>query len=458
MMSSSSLSRAIASIAIALVALAVASLAHGLGAPTVALAASAAAALAILAAGHGVIGIRRAIAGMRTVCAGIARGDFEQRVLGVRDRGDLGMLQHALNDMIDRCDAFVREGSAAMDAVRHNKYFRRIRPEGLHGSLLIAAQVINDATAAMHARLMLLDRQTAEFEDAINSVLASLSTASSTMGSMAGVLETGATETRQRATTVAAATEQATASMQTIAAATTELTASGGEVRHEVDRSAELAKQAVAIMEGAGEKIQGLNSAAERIGQVVELINAIAAQTNLLALNATIEAARAGEAGRGFSIVAQEVKSLAGQTGRATGEISGHIVEVQSATRHAVEIIGTVGKIIGEVDQVAAQVAYGVTTQTDATNEIASNLEQASLGLHEIANNTNGLSGNAVQTEGLAASTKTASDGLSHQANRLTAAVREFLIALRRGPLDGIGRSAAEAQAGQSESAAPRAA
>ena len=412
------------------------------GAPAVVQAAIGVAVLAIAAAGYFVVRIRAEIVGMRSVCAGIAKGDFEQRVLRINERGEIGELQFALNDMIDRCDAFVREGSAAMDAVRHNKYFRRIRPEGLHGSLLIAAQVINDATAAMHARLMLLDRQTTEFEDATRSVLTGLGTASSTMGSMAGVLETGATQTRQRATTVAAATEQATASMQTIAAATTELTASGGEVRHEVDRSAELAKQAVAIMNGAREKIQGLNTAAGRIGQVIELINAVAAQTNLLALNATIEAARAGEAGRGFSIVAQEVKGLAGQTSRATSEISGHILEVQAATRHAVDVIGTVGKIVGEVDQVADQVAHGVATQIEATNEIANNLEQASVGLHEIAENTHGLTENAVETEGLATNTKTASDSLSQQANRLADALREFLIALRRGPLDGIGQPA----------------
>jgi methyl-accepting chemotaxis protein len=142
--------------------------------------------------------------------------------------------------------------------------------------------------------------------------------------------------------------------------------------------------------------------------------------------------------------VAQEVKSLAGQTSRATSEISAHILEVQSATRHAVEVIGTVGRIVGEVDQVADQVAHGVATQIEATNEIASNLEQASVGLHEISDNTHGLSDTAVQTEGLASSAKTASSGLSQQANCLADAVREFLLALRSGPLSGIGQAASD--------------
>jgi methyl-accepting chemotaxis protein len=398
--------------------------------------------------------IRRAVAEMRTVCNGLARGDFEQRVRRIRDRGELGALQHALNDMTDRCDAFVREGSAAMDAVRHNKYFRRIRPEGLHGSLLIASRIINAATEAMHARLKLLDGQTSDFEHAIEAVLSGLSSASSSMGGVAGVLEGGARNMRHRATTVAAATEQATASMQTIAAATTELTASAGTVRHEVDRSAELAGQAASIMETAGLKIQGLNAAADRIGEVVGLINAIAAQTNLLALNATIEAARAGEAGRGFSIVAQEVKSLSAQTARATSEISGHILEVQSATRDAVGIVGNVARIIGEVNQVSAQVAHGVAAQTEATGEIASNLEQASLGIREISDNTHGISDNAVETEGAVGNTKTASDALAQQAHSLGDSVQEFLLALRRGPLDGIGTGVPNAAAAPARSAA----
>jgi methyl-accepting chemotaxis protein len=438
-MNSSSLSSAIAALATALIALAAAACGLWLAPPPLVFACILVAGAGVLAAALFVLRIRRVVRDMRAVCAGIAKGDFEQRVLRIRDRGELGALQHALNDMTDRCDAFVREGSAAMDAVRHNKYFRRIRPEGLHGSLAIAARVINDATEAMHARLMLLHGQTAEFEGAIESVLTGLSGASSTMGRVAGVLEGGATGMRQRATAVAAATEQATASMQTIAAATTELTASGGEVRHEVDRSAELAKEAASIMDGASQKIHGLSAAADRIGEVVELINAIATQTNLLALNATIEAARAGEAGRGFSVVAQEVKTLSAQTARATNEISGHILEVQSATKDAVEIIGKVARIIGEVNQVATQVAYGVTTQTEATGEIASNLEQASLGIREIADNTHGLSDNAVEAEGMAGNTKAASDGLSQQAHRLADSVRQFLVALRRGPLDGIG-------------------
>jgi methyl-accepting chemotaxis protein len=443
MMNSSSLFSAAASVAAGLVALAVALVAHWFGAASLVVAAIAMAAVAMLAGGYFVARIYRAVRDLRLVCAGVARGDFERRVLRIRDSGELGAAQHALNDMIDRCDAFVREGSAAMDAVRHNKYFRRIRPEGLHGSLLIAAGIINDATEAMHARLVLLDRQSTEFAEAIDSILDGLSGASSSMGTVSGALEGGATRMRQRATAVAAATEQATASMQTISAATTELTAAGGQVRSEVDRSAELAKQAVAVMESASQQIHGLDAAAERIGEVVQLINAIATQTNLLALNATIEAVRAGEAGRGFSVVAQEVKSLSAQTARATSEISEHIDEVQSATRQAVEAIGAVEKIIGEVDQVATQVASGVGTQAEATNEIASNLEQASLGLREISDNAHGLSQNAAETEGLAGNTTSASDGLSQQARRLTDSVREFLIALRRGPLDGIGAPAA---------------
>ena len=142
------------------------------------------------------------------------------------------------------------------------------------------------------------------------------------MGETANVLDRGAIQTRERATAVAAATEETTANMQTVAAAATELTASANDVGNQVDRSAKIARQAVDTADNANRTVDGLSAAADRIGEVVELIRAIAAQTNLLALNATIEAARAGEAGRGFAVVANEVKALAGQTAKATEEIS----------------------------------------------------------------------------------------------------------------------------------------
>jgi methyl-accepting chemotaxis protein len=342
-------------------------------------------------------------------------------------------LQHALNDMIDRCDAFVRESSAAMAAIRDDKYFRHILPQGLRGALLMASQTINQAMQAIEQRVAAFNANTAEFEGAIGAVIDTVSTASGNMGETAGSLGRGVTATRQQAMAVSAATEQASSNMETVAAATVELTASANEILGNVTRSAGVARQAVASAEAARLTVGGLSSAAERIGVIVQLIDEIAAQTNLLALNATIEAARAGEAGRGFSVVAQEVKSLAAQTAKATHDISLGIAEVQDTTRSAVEAISGISQAIGEVDQITSQVAYAVEAQTAATSEVARNIEQAFAGIRDISGNIQGVTVNVGETEQHAGTTLSASSSLAEQAATLGDTVRDFLRSLRPG-------------------------
>jgi methyl-accepting chemotaxis protein len=370
------------------------------------------------------------------VCRAVAHGDFESRIIDHREAGDLRALMVAINSMIDRCDAYVRESAAAMQAVQANKYFRRIRKEGLHGALLTAAETINDAMSTIQARVEALENETSKFERAIGSIVDGVSTASDRMGETAGSLSAGAGTTAERATTVAAATEEATTNMQTIAEASSELKNSAMEVDTQVDQSAVMTREAVARAADAGRTIASLSTAGERIGEVAELINAIAAQTNLLALNATIEAARAGEAGKGFAVVASEVKSLANETAKATSQISEHIAEVQSSTSAAVEAISEVGRIISEVDQTTSRVADTVQAQTMATNQIASNVEQAFAGFRDVTAHIHGVTENAGETESLAKTTKDASGELSGQAQRLASEVRNFLLALRSGPLN----------------------
>jgi len=116
---------------------------------------------AVLLAGLYLIKVNRFVGNLSAVCRRLAQGDLEARILDIRERGNIGATQHAFNDMVDRCDAFVREAGAAMDAVRHKKYFRRILPEGLRGSLLQGAKIINDATDVMQG-------QVAEFKANMN--------------------------------------------------------------------------------------------------------------------------------------------------------------------------------------------------------------------------------------------------------------------------------------------------
>ncbi len=427
MMNSSSLSRAAIAVAAGLVSAIAALIALWIGSRAAAMAALAACTLTLCASGYFLFKTRRVIDRTVEFCRKISRGDFEARLLAIHERGELATLQHALNDMTDRCDAFVREASAAMEAVQHNKYYRHILPEGLHGALRNGATVINGAMQAIRQRVSGFGDTTAQFDAAIGGIVDGLFTASSTMADSADVMRRGASTTRERATAVAAASEQTSTNMATVAAAVTQLSSSAATVAREVERSTQIAREAKAKAEEAHSTIQALSGAGQRIGEVVNLINAIADQTNLLALNATIEAARAGEAGKGFAVVAHEVKALAGQTARATSEISQHVGAVRSASESVVDVIGQIGRIVADLNQFIAEVATAVAGQTAATGEIARNVEQASVGIHEITSNIHSVSDNTAETEKLAQRTVTDSGTLSEQAMRLTDEVKEFL-------------------------------
>jgi methyl-accepting chemotaxis protein len=137
--------------------------------------------------------------------------------------------------------------------------------------------------------------------------------------------------------------------------------------------------------------VKTLASSADKIGEIVKMINAIASQTNLLALNAAIEAARAGDAGKGFAVVANEVKSLAGQTAKATEEIIGQISSVQNETRQAVDAIHNISDVIEQVRQISTGIASAVEQQGCSTREVSSNIAevaQATQGAAEIAETT----------------------------------------------------------------------
>ena len=370
------------------------------------------------------------------VCREISKGNFEARLVNVDSDPRLAAAQHAVNDMIDRCDAFVREASAAMDAVRHHKYYRRILREGLHGSLDIAATMINDATAAIQRRVTAFDANTAEFESSIETVVGALSQASTAMGETAGMLSSGASMTRERSIAVATATEQAAVNMHTVAAITTKFTEAGHDIRKGVDRSTQIARQAVARAGDANRTMQDLSSAADRIGKAVSQIGTIASQTNLLALNAAIEAAHAGETGKGFAVVAQEVKALSNQTTLATREISEYIAQVQLTTKSAVDAIEAIGTIINEIDQSTGQVMQAVISQVAATEEIAQSVDHASAGISEITSAMHDVTENAGDTENYAETTTVASNQLLEHSQTLATDVQQFLVSLRRGAFD----------------------
>jgi methyl-accepting chemotaxis protein len=277
-----------------------------------------------------------------------------------------------------------------------------------------------------------LQRQMADrFEADVKSVVGAVAKATKDMQRVAGEITSSVNGTSERATAAAAASEEASTSVNTVASASEELASSVAEIGRQVTHSSGVADAAVVKAGQTTEMVGSLAAAGEKIGDVLRLISAIASQTNLLALNATIEAARAGEAGRGFAVVASEVKELASQTAKATEEIAGQVAAIQSATGDCVTAIGGISDTIREISGIAATIAAAVEQQDSATREIARSVQQAAAGTSEVTINVTGASQAADQSRALAGNVLTASGELSQHASALFESVDTFLAGLR---------------------------
>jgi methyl-accepting chemotaxis protein len=301
---------------------------------------------------------------------------------------------------------------------------------------MIEALALRETQEAAKAQAELekkaLQRQMADrFEADVKSVVGAVAKATQDMQRVAGEITTSVNGTSERASAAAAASEEASASVNTVAAATEELASSVAEIGRQVTHSSGVADSAVAKAGQTTEMVGSLAAAGEKIGDVLRLIGAIASQTNLLALNATIEAARAGEAGRGFAVVASEVKELASQTAKATEEIAGQVAAIQSATGDCVTAIGGISDTIREISGIATTIAAAVEEQDSATREIARSVQQAAAGTSEVSVNVAGASQAADQSRALADNVLVASGELGQHAAALFKSVDSFLAGLR---------------------------
>jgi methyl-accepting chemotaxis protein len=163
------------------------------------------------------------------------------------------------------------------------------------------------------------------------------------------------------------------------------------EISEQVRRGSSLGREAVARANASRMTIDALSKAANQIGDIVTVIDRIAAQTNLLALNAAIEAARAGEAGRGFSVVASEVKTLAKQTGQSTERIGAKIAEIQSTTREVVASLSGVAEAIDQLSDVTQTVSVAIEQQRAATESFSVRARQTSAAVSDVAGRMNDI-------------------------------------------------------------------
>ena len=269
------------------------------------------------------------------------------------------------------------------------------------------------------------------FQSSVGAIVTQVSSAAIQLQSTAQGMTATAEETSRQSTAVAAASEEATTNVQTIASAAEELTASVNEISRQVTDAAQIAGRAVEDAKKTDSTVQGLADTAQKIGNVIQLINDIASQTNLLALNATIEAARAGEAGKGFAVVASEVKNLANQTAKATEDIGSQINAMQAVTAEAVSAIRNITATIEKISQISTTIASAVEEQGAAMKEIARNVDQTAMGAKEVTRNIDGVSQAASQTGQSASEVYGATQVLTKSAEDMKVQIDQFLHNVR---------------------------
>lgn len=344
---------------------------------------------------------------MTAMCAAmrkLAAGDFEVVLPGLGRRDELGDMASAVEEF--KVQAIAK---AERDAAAHDEQNRA-------------------AGASRRAELI---RFADDFESAVGAIVSNVSASAGQLETAASTLTRTAESTESLSRQAAGVSDEASSNMQSVATATEELSLSVNEIGRQVQNSSRIADSAVEQARQTDARIGELSRAAQRIGDVVDLITAIAEQTNLLALNATIEAARAGDSGRGFAVVASEVKSLASQTAKATEEISTQIAGMQNATRESVSAIKQIGNTIGEISGIASEIASAVEQQGAATREIAQNVQRVAQGTQKVAGNITEVNRGATETGVASEQVLNSAKTLSSESSRLRAELDRFMGNIR---------------------------
>ncbi len=301
------------------------------------------------------------------------------------------------------------------------------RLKGRLGERVSLLERVGASEAAALARQQRIDALIAEFRATVGGALTDVAGHSSQMLKAADSLATSSTESARQASSASISTAQASNYVLTVARASEELSASIREIEAQVLRTRNTVNEASRTTVATTQTIDGLADKAHKIGEIIGLIQAIAAQTNLLALNAAIEAARAGEAGRGFAVVAQEVKSLASQTAHATDRIAEHVAAIQRATEGAVSAIASISTTMQEAEGFTAGIAVAVEEQSSATKEISRSAGEAADETQSAARSMDGLKSAVSETDLAASQVHRSATDVARQTEHVNVTIDRFL-------------------------------
>lgn len=354
---------------------------------------------------------------IQTIVSKALVGDLSQRLNMDNKEGFNAMLSEQMNALLTVCDDVISDTVRVFNALSRCDLTQTIDNE-YKGSFEQVKQHANQTI-----------RQLTDVIGKVKADTVTLDTASDQLRSINGQAHSTAQSSAHQAAMVATAADQIRTCINSVASAGHEMSASINEIARSTSEATRIAGNAVTLAETTDTTVRKLSTSSGDIGNVIKVINSIAEQTNLLALNATIEAARAGDAGKGFAVVANEVKELAKETAKATEEIERKVATIQNDSESAVEAIGSIDKIIQEINNIQLTTSTAMEEQSTSTREIVKLVAETAQGSNDIAETiTQALQG-AESTLSFSNSAQKSTDDLSELAGGLRGLVDRFNLA-----------------------------